>query len=152
MIVRPMQPEEIDSTVTLCRYYADEAVQTMPKIQDQFDINSVIKTVRARTIHPQYAWLNMYDNGRPVGFISGSFTTLPWNETVVATFIDLFFILPSHRNIDNFRQLIKGFEEWAQSLNAKSIFVSDMGMAEERTTTLFKHLGYNSATSLIKEI
>jgi len=152
MIVRPMQAEEIDSTVTICRYYADEAVESMPKIAQQFDINSVIKTIRTRSIHPQYAWLNMYDNGRPVGFISGSFTTLPWNETIVATFIDLFYILPSHRNMDNFRQLVKGFEDWAHSLNAQSVFVSDMGMAESRTTALYQHLGYNSATSLIKEI
>ena len=152
MIVRTMLPEEIDSTVTLCKYYADEAAETMPRISEEFDINSVIRTVRTRTIHPQYAWLNMYEGGRPIGFISGSFSTAPWNEKIVMTFVDMFFILKSHRNMDNFRQLVTGFEDWAKSLNAQNIFVSDMGMNEDRTLKLYNHLGYKSATSLIKEI
>ena len=152
MIVRQIKPEEIDVTVTLTRYYAQECAESMPRIAEEYDVNSAIQTIRTRTIQPQSTWLNMYDNGRPVGFVSGIITTAPWNNEVVFSVIDLFYIHKSHRNMENFRQLIAGFEEWAAQFNSQTVFVSDMGVNTDRTFKVFEFIGYKPATSLIKEL
>ena len=72
MIVRQMRPEEIDVTVNLFRYYANAAAESQPRFGEEFDANSVVKSIRSRTIHPSTVWLNMMDGGRPVGFITGT--------------------------------------------------------------------------------
>ena len=54
--------------------------------------------------------------------------------------------------MDNFRSLVKGFEEWAAMVNTQLIYVSDMGVNESRTETLYKQLGYSGATSLVKRM
>lgn len=151
VIVRRMLAEEIDATVTLVKYYYDEAAEAIPTLGD-WDTNSVINTIRGRSINPQLIWLNAYDNGRPVGMISGSFNTAPWNEDIVMASIDLFYILPSHRDLRNFQDLVRGFEEWAKMVDSSLIFVSDMGMNEARTAKLYEHMGYTGATSLVKRI
>mgnify|MGYP003649946029 CR=1 FL=1 len=151
MIVRKMFPEEIDNTATLVKYYYQEAAEAIPTL-GEWDTNSVINTIRTRTINPNLNWLNLYDGGRPVGMISGSLGSAPWNEEILMGHIDLFYILKSHRNMDNFRSLVKGFEEWAAMVNTQLIYVSDMGVNESRTETLYKQLGYSGATSLVKRM
>lgn len=146
-----MLAEEIDATVTLVKYYYDEAAEAIPTL-GEWDTNSVINTIRGRSITPQLLWLNLYDGSRPVGMISGSFNHAPWNEDVAMANIDLFYILPSHRDLNNFKSLVKGFEEWAAMIDSRFVYVSDMGMNEERTSTLYKRLGYEPATSLVKRI
>ena len=54
--------------------------------------------------------------------------------------------------MDRFRSLVKGFEEFSAQCGAEQIYVSDMGMDESRTRTLYEQLGYTSATSLVKRI
>lgn len=152
MIVRRMRPDEIDITVNLCRYYHQEAAEAIPELAEQWDTNSVIKTIRQRSINPALVWLNMYEGSRPVGFISGSFNTAPWNDGIVISAIDMFYILPSHRNIENFRDLYKNYEEYARMVNTTKVFVSDMGVNPDRTNKLYEHFGFERTTSLIKDI
>jgi GNAT superfamily N-acetyltransferase len=112
----------------------------------------MIESIRARTINPGQAWLNLMDGTRPVGMISGGITTAPWNNSIVLATIEMFYVLQSHRSMDSFRAIVRAFEEFAKQCGATSIYVSDMGMNESRTRTLYEQLGYTSATSLVKRI
>lgn len=152
MIVRQMRPEEIDVTVNLFRYYANEAAESQPRFGEEFDANSVVKSIRSRTIHPSTVWLNMMDGGRPVGFITGTISQCPWNHEITYANAEMFFILQSHRNMETFRQLIDAFELWAKEFNVQHISASDMGVNPERTKKVFGHLGFKDAVFLYKEI
>jgi GNAT superfamily N-acetyltransferase len=150
-MIRTVDPNEIDITVNLVKYYYDEAAEAMPNM-GEWDTNSVIRTIRNRTINPAHVWLNMYEGTRPIGMISGSIALAPWNEDIVMGTIEMFYILKSHRNMDRFRELVSAYEEWAAMSNTKLIYVSDMGINESRTATLYQQLGYDTATSLVKRI
>lgn len=152
MIVRQMRPDEIDITVTLFRYYAQEAAEANARFGEEFDVNSVIKSIRARTVHPNTVWLNMYDQGRPVGFITGTVSQCPWNHEIMYANAEMFFILQSHRNMETFRDLVEAFEQWAAQFNAQHISASDMGINPERTRKVFEFLGFKNAVFLYKEI
>lgn len=151
MIVRPMRPDEIDVTVGLFRYYAAEAAASDPRFGDEFDVNSVIKTIRSRTIQPMQTWLNMYDGSRPVGFISGSVAQCPWNHQIFYAHAEMFYILDSHRNMNTFRQLVDAFDEWARQFNAQHISASDMGVNPQRTEMVFSQIGFKPGVFLIRE-
>lgn len=151
MIVRMMHPEEMDNTITLMRYYYQEAADTVENL-GEWDTNSMINSIRQRTINPGFAWLNLYEGTRPVGMISGGISTAPWNEDIIMATIEMFYVLPTHRNMESFRSIVRAFEEFAIQCGATSIYVSDMGMNESRTSTLYSQLGYTGATSLVKRI
>lgn len=150
MIVRMMHPEEMDNTITLMKYYYQEATESVDI--GEWDTNSMIESIRQRTINPGQAWLNLMDGTRPVGMISGGISTAPWNDSIVMATIEMFYVLQSHRNMESFRAIVKAFEEFATQCGATSIYVSDMGMNESRTSTLYSQLGYTGATSLVKRI
>lgn len=151
MIVRQMRPDEIDITVGLFRYYAQEAAQANPRFGDEFDVNSVIKTIRSRTIQPTQVWLNQYDGSRPVGFITGTVAQCPWNHEIFYAHAEMFYILDSHRNMNSFKQLVDAFETWALQFNAQHVSASDMGVNPDRTQKVFSHLGFRDAVFLYRE-
>lgn len=147
-----MRPEELDSNVNLFRQYADEASETNPKLGAQFDKNSVITSIRTRTIHPEYCWLNLLEGTRPVGFISGALTQAPWNDEVLFAHIEMIYVLDSHRNINNFKQLLGGFEEWAKNMGASQLTAGDIGVNPKRSQTLYKSIGFEEGCFMTKEI
>lgn len=152
MIVRPMRPDEIDVTVNLFRYYAHEAAEANSRFGEEFDVNSTIKSIRSRTIQPMTAWLNLYDNQRPVGFITGSVAQAPWNHSVMYGHIEMFYILDSHRNLNSFRQIVDSFEEWARQFKCQHISISDMGVNPERTQKIAEFVGFKPGVFLYKEL
>lgn len=152
MIVRHMRPDEIDLNINLARQYAEEAAETVPEIGEQYDRNSVVSTVRLRTINPHYCWLSLLDNTRPVGFVSGTITQAPWNDEVIWGHIELIYVLESHRNIDAFRKLTDAFEDWAIELGAQKITAGDIGMNPERSKALYKSIGFTEGCFLTREI
>ena len=152
MIVRKMRPEEIDVTVNLTRYYAQEAAETIPEIEHQYDTNSVINLIRGRTIEDQYFWFNAYEGQRPVGFVSGTLTAAQWNEEVLYCHIDLIYMLKEHRSIQAFKQLIQSAEEWANIFDCLKITAGDIGINTERTQTLYESLGFDKGLWMSKDI
>ena len=54
MIVRMMHPEEMDNTITLMKYYYQEATESVDI--GEWDTNSMIESIRQRTINPGQAW------------------------------------------------------------------------------------------------
>jgi GNAT superfamily N-acetyltransferase len=143
-----MLPAEIDATAILCEYYAEEA--NIP--EDEYDFNSVINGIRLRTIYHQHCWFNLYDGARPVGFISGYITHLPWNEKKFVGHIDLIFILESHRSLSTLKELMAKFEEWAKIAGADKITAGDIGVNPDRTRRLLEHQGFKDGLWMSKEI
>jgi GNAT superfamily N-acetyltransferase len=152
MIVRQMQPREFDMTVNLFGYYRDEAIQTMPKIADEYDENSVIDTIKTFASKWDHIWLNAYDNQRPVGFIAGYASACPWNSNILDANIAFIYLLDSHKNMDNFRELLSQFEAWARTIKAQNITAGDIGINPERTEKLYEHFGFKPGVWMGKEL
>ncbi len=152
MIVRKMQPIEFDSTVNLFGYYRDEAIESMPEIEQQYDENSVIETIRHFASKWDHCWFNIYDNSRPVGFVAGYASECPWNKNIIDANIAFIFLIESHKNMDNFKLLLNKFEEWARVIGARSITAGDIGINPERTEKLYKHFGFKPGVWMGKEI
>lgn len=147
-----MQPVEFDSTVNLFGYYRDEAIESMPIIESQYDENSVIDTIRTFASKWDHCWFNAYDNNRPVGFIAGYASETPWNKSIIDANIAFIFLLESHRSMDNFRLLLNQFEHWAKTINAKNITAGDIGINPERTQKLYEHFGFKPGVWMGKEL
>lgn len=152
MIVRTMQPYEFDATMVLFNYYRDEAIESMPIIAEQYDENSMIETIRTYSIKNEYCWFNAYEGQRPVGFIAGYLTQCPWNKQLITANIGFVFLLESHRNMDNFKQLYKSFEMWSKSCHATEITAGDIGINVERSQRVYEHLGFAPILMMTKEL
>jgi hypothetical protein len=152
MIVRQMIPQEFDVTVNLFGYYRDEAVESLPRIADEYDENSVIKTIKHFASKWDHCWFNAYEGQRPVGFIAGYASECPWNSELIDANIAFIFLLDSHKNMDNFRTLISKFEEWSKTIKARSMTAGDIGINPERTRKLFEHFDFKPGVWLEKEL
>lgn len=151
MIARKMAPNEIDVTINLCRYYYQEAVEAKPDLADTWDDNSLIDGIRQFNIDYNYTWINLYDGQRPVGFIAG-YVTKHIYTTKLQTHIQYIYIMPSHRSMDNFRSLMKAFEEWTRAVGAEAITAGDIGVDPERTEQIYQYLGFERELMMIKEL
>jgi GNAT superfamily N-acetyltransferase len=152
MIIRKILPEELDVTVNLFRYYAQEAGETNPNLGAEFDSDSVVNTIRNRTIHGEMFWFNAIDNTRPVGFVSGCLTAAPWNENVLYAHIDMIFVLKEHRNIDLFKKLISHAEDWARTFECQKLSAGDIGINPERSRTLYSSLGFDETVYMTRTV
>lgn len=152
MLVRRMNPQEFDSTMNLFHMYRDEAIETVPEIEFEYDENSMIDTMRRFSSNGNYCWYNLYDNTRPVGFIAGMASGCLWNDSLFDAHIAFVFIHPSYRNMDNFRLLFKEFEYWAREVGAKRMTGGDIGINPERTRKLYEHFGFKAGVWLGKEL
>lgn len=152
MIVRKMQPEEFDSTLTLFHYYRDEAIESLPQIAQEYDENSSMLTIKQFATQWDSCWFNGYDNGRPVGFVSGNLSELAWNKNITIANLGFIYLLKSHRTIENFKALYNKFEEWAKLCEAKKLTVGDIGIDVERSKTIYNRLGYRDMLLMEKDI
>jgi len=152
MIVRQAQAHELDATVTLFNYYFDEAAEKMPSMADEHNENSIIHTVRNYMISYEHVWFNAYEGQRPVGFIAGSMGTIPWNDQLVVANLSFIYLLPTHRNLDNFRELYNQFEAWAKTINACKISAGDIGIDIERSQKIYEYVGFEPILLMTKEL
>jgi GNAT superfamily N-acetyltransferase len=152
MIVRQMQPQEFDSTIICFQYYRDEAIESLPRIAEEYDENSVIKTIKHFASKWDHCWFNAYEGQRVVGFIAGYASECPWNKEIIDANIAFIFMLDSHKNMDNFRQLLGKFEEWARTIKARNITAGDIGINPERTQKLYEHFDFKPGVWMNKEL
>jgi hypothetical protein len=152
MIVRKMQPIEFDATMGIWNYYRDEAIEALPRIAEEYDENSAIDTVRNFATQWDHCWFNAYEGSRPVGFIAGYASESPWNKNIITANIAFIFMLKSHRNMENFRQLLTKFEEWAHLVQARDITAGDIGIDPERSQKLYEYFDFKTALWMVKEI
>lgn len=152
MIVRKMQPYEIDSTILCFNYYKDEAIESLPKILDEYDEDSMVETIRNYASHYDCLWLNAYEGQRVVGFVAGYLSQCPWNKKLVTANIAFIYMLPSHRSFDNFKQLTTAFTEWAKQCECFEMTAGDIGIDIERSQRLYEHLGFKPVLMMSKEL
>jgi GNAT superfamily N-acetyltransferase len=152
MIVRKMQPIEFDSTINLFSQYFDEAVESIPTMAEEYDENSVMETIRHYASHWEYCWFNIYDGGRPVGFVAGFVGECPWKHDKLISNLSFIFLIQEHRNMDNFKQLLAKFEEWSRSVKAQQITAGDIGINIDRMQKLYEHFGFKPILLTVKEL
>lgn len=152
MIVRKMQANEFDITINLFAYYRDEAVTSLPYIQEEYDEDSMNATIRYYASHWDHCWFNAYENTRPVGFVAGYASECPWNKNIIDANIAFIYLLESHRTMDNFKRLMQQFEEWARLIKAKNITGGDIGINPERMQKLYEHFGFKPLLMMSKEL
>lgn len=147
MIIRKMRADEIDTTVNLFKYYIEEANLT----DDQWDENSLLEGIREFNIQAEYCWLNAYEGQRPIGLVAGCLTKPIYSRKLEAH-INYIFLLESHRNMANFRELVTAFESWASSMRACEITAGDIGINPDRTRKLFTALDFREGVWLGRSI
>lgn len=150
MIARTPRTEEFDSTMILMDYFKQDLEEKAPHTAHKWDENSVIKSVRHIQSHANAQWFNLYEGQRPVGFISGSFTTCPFNHDLINANIDLCYVIPSHRSYEAVRLLVEKLEEWASTHRVNEITITDTGIAGE-LQDYYTNMGYTTATWMHKE-
>jgi hypothetical protein len=147
-----MNPAELDPTVILFSRYFDQATEGLDLMNQEYDENSVIDTIRTHTSGWDKCWFNAYQNTRPVGFIAGYLSETPWNKGIVLANIMFIYLLPEHRNMDNFNELLKEFESWAQLCEAKQICAGDIGINNQEYQTLYEHFDFKRQLFMTKDL
>jgi len=143
-----MRPDEMDSTVILMEYYRDEA--NLP--DGEYDSDAMVESIRKLCINADSCWFNMYDSTRPVGLVAGYVVQLPWSKKLIAH-VQFIYMIPSHRNLSNAKQLVNKFEEWALTVGAEKLSAGDIGIDPERTRAFYEHVGFKeTGCSLSKEL
>lgn len=153
MIIERLKPVDFDATIDLFDQYYAEAVESIPSMADDYDEESIINFVRTYASHWQHSWsLAFAGSTRPVGFVAGTVINEPWNETILNANIDMIYLDPEHRSMDNFKALVDHFTNWARSAGARRITAGDIGINPERTEKIYRHLGFEPACFLVKAI
>ena len=152
MIVRKILPHEIDGQVTLFQYYFDEAVEVIPSMAEEYDENSVLETIREFAILHTHCWFVALEGQRPVGFVAGFISECPWNKKILYTNIAFIYLLETHRNMDNFRQLMAEFTSWSKNVNAKKITAGDIGINPDKMRKLYEHFDFEEILLMVKDL
>jgi hypothetical protein len=147
-----MLAPELEATLICFKYYVEEAIEAIPRIADEYDEDSIVETVRNHAIDYEYCWFNAYEGQRVVGFIAGFMTQLPWNKTLIMANCDFIYLLPTHRNLENFKSLMAEFEAWGKTINAYQMQIGDIGIDIERRQKLFEAFGFKPQLLMSKEI
>lgn len=151
MEIRKIHPGEIDDLLSIIHQYAVEASENMPHIADEIDDAVIVQNIRQWSIQATHNLLVAYEGYRPVGFIAGMIIQMPWGRTHQAN-IQFVFLTEESRTLENFKELLSAFEDWARSVKATMIFAGDIGVNVDRSRTLYKYLGYTEGLFVSKDI
>jgi GNAT superfamily N-acetyltransferase len=151
MIIRKIHPGEIDDLLSIIHQYADEAAESLPDIADDIDDAVIVENIRKWSIQHTHNLLVGYEGERPVGFIAGCLVQMPWSKSQQAS-ITFIFMTETHRSMDNFRQLLSAFEDWARQARATKIFSGDIGIDIERSRKLYEYLGFKEGLYVTKDV
>lgn len=149
MEIRKIHPGEVDDLISIIHQYAEEAAEQMPEIAGEISDNIIVENIRAWSIQHTHNLLVAFDNTRPVGFVAGFITQMPWGSTFQAS-IQFLYLTESHRNMDNFRSLLEAFEDWARSRKATKVFAGDIGIDVERSRKVYGYVGYTEGLFVTK--
>lgn len=151
MIIREIHPGEIDNLLDICQMYADEASQTMPDVNEEFDAGVVIDNIRNWSIQHNYKLLVAFEGHDIVGFIGGAIIQLPYTRRHQAN-ISYIFLKESNRTMDNFRSLLTAFEKWARQFQVSKIISGDIGIDIDRSRKLYNYLGFTEGLFVSKDL
>ena len=137
MIIREMEPREIDLVINLFNYYRDEAGIS----EQRYDENRVISTVKQYCIRPNLFFRVAFDGRRPVGLIGGFLSEDPVESEVTAT-IQFNYLVPDFATVDNYHQMIDQFQQWSSQFQAEQIRAIDIGEKTNRLQSVYDQLGF----------
>ena len=138
LIIRPMEPNELDSVLILFEYYRAEADIT----EEKYSQDRVLKTVKEYSIRPNLFFRVAYAGLRPVGLIGGFLSQDPVEDEITAT-IQFNYIIPDYATIDNYSALIDSFTEWSQQFSVSQIRALDIGNRFNRLQSVYDELDFN---------
>jgi hypothetical protein len=137
MIIRAMEPNEIDLVVNLFNYYRAEADIT----EDRYDENKTLNTIREYCIRPNLFFHCAYNGRRPVGVIGGFLSEDPIDTERTAT-IQFNYLIPEFATVDNYGQMISVFEKWAEQFTVSQIRAIDIGQNSNRLNDVYDQLDF----------
>jgi GNAT superfamily N-acetyltransferase len=152
MLVRKPQPAEFEFSVNLYGQWFDEYSEIKEIDAYSYEVNSVIEYIRRLLVRTDACWFVLFDNTRPVGFISLVVGTDSWNDEQLKTLICDFWIMPSYRTTDNMNLLLDKAIEWHRSIKATKMFVEFDVKAITDIDNFFKNKNFNEVTLLMKEV
>ena len=138
MIIRPMEPRELDSVLILFEYYRADADIT----EDRYDQDKVMKTIKEYCIRPNLFFRVAYNGQRPIGVIGGFLSEDPVDTEITAT-IQFNYLIDEFATIENYQQLIDSFTEWSQQFKVEQIRAIDIGNKINRLQSVYDQLGFN---------
>lgn len=138
LIIRPMEPREIDSVLTLFEYYRSEADIT----EEKYSQDRVLRTVKEYNIRPNLFFRVAYAGLRPVGLIGGFLSEDPVEDEITAT-IQFNYIIPEYATVDNYSALIDAFTQWSQSFSVSQVRALDIGNKFNRLQSVYDQLDFN---------
>lgn len=137
MIIRPMEPNEIDLVVNLFNYYRDEAGIS----EDHYDEGKTLNTIREYCIRPNLFFHCAYNGRRPIGVIGGFLSEDPIDTERTAT-IQFNYLIPEFATVDNYGQLIEIFQKWAEQFKVSQIRAIDIGQKPNRLIDVYNALEF----------
>jgi GNAT superfamily N-acetyltransferase len=142
VIVRKLTPKEFDPVINLFHRYYDEAIESIPSMAEERDDNSIIDTIKYYSTHYDHCWFVALEGQRPVGFVAGFASEAPWNKDIIYANIAFIYLIESHRSLDNFRELMSTFKEWAGIIGAQKITAGDIGINPQKMQKIYEHFEF----------
>lgn len=138
MIIRSMEPKELDSVLILFEYYRMAAGID----EERYDQDKVLKTIKEYCIRPNLFFRVAYNGQRPVGVIGGFLSDDPVEFQTAAT-IQFNFLIDEFASVENYQSLIDEFQQWAKSYNVEQIRAIDIGYKINRLDDVYYQLGFD---------
>ena len=138
MIIRELDPKDIDAVIIMFNYYRDAA--DIP--EDRYDENRVLATLREYAIKPNLFLRVAYVGRRAVGIIGGFLSQDPIDTEVTAT-IQFNFLIAEYHTVDNYAEMIGSFQQWAQQFKVTQIRALDIGNNINRLDDVYDVLGFD---------
>jgi hypothetical protein len=138
MIIRAMEPRELDVVLNLFNYYCEAADIT----EDKYDQDRARETVREYCIRPNLFFRIALNGQRPVGMIGGFLSQDPVETQVTAT-IQFLYLIPEFADIRTYQNLVDEFTKWSSEFKATQIRAIDIGYRMDRLHDVYDELGFN---------
>ena len=138
MIIRAMEPRELDSVLTLFNYYCDAADIS----EDKYDQDRARETVREYCIRPNLFFRIALNGQRPVGLIGGFLSQDPVETQVTAT-IQFLYLIPEFADTRSYQNLVDEFVTWSSQFKVTQIRAIDIGYRIDRLNDVYDELGFS---------
>lgn len=138
MIIRAMEPRELDVVLNLFNYYCEAADIS----DEQYDQDRARETVREYCIRPNLFFRIAVNGQRPVGLIGGFISQDPVETQVTAT-IQFLYLIPEFDDINNYECLVDEFTAWSQQFKVTQVRAIDIGNKLDRLHDVYDELGFS---------
>jgi len=138
MIIRAMEPRELDVVLNLFNYYCEDAAIS----EEQYDQDRARETVREYCIRPNLFFRIAVNGQRPVGLIGGFLSQDPVETQVTAT-IQFLYLIPEFADIHTYQNLVDEFTKWSSEFKVTQVRAIDIGYRMDRLRDVYDELGFN---------